>query len=796
MSLTGALFSVLMVGHSLFGQQGPAMLDRALDAAGATASVQAQIINGAPLGYNWQHSDVAEGVDARKVLSRGQVSHLILTEAIPLANHLQWSETERHAAAFAGLAFQSNPAAKVYVQETWHSLKSGTGAEVEYDDNAHIPWRTRLSQDLSAWQGIITAVQDAHPNHRDQIALIPAGQALGNLSDSAEAGRVPGLSSIAPLFDDDIHLSALGHYFVSLVQYGVLTGQNPEGVVPPPRGLADGTAQVMQQVAWTVVRQTTSQQADLRQAPRGPPVLRVSSRAEPERTHPALAVGVATVADWSVQQPFLDLMKSARPWIGHLAGQWGGVETEALREGGFLDADGWPVALPREVGSLGTLILTDMPQDAVSLAGRYLLRFEGAGIVEVTGRAENMRYGDNAVRFDYEPGQGSVEVRIQRSDPANPVRKITVVREDRAMLLDGGALFNPDWTERIDVFGGLRFMDWMATNNSTQADWAGRPRVADAQWADKGVPVEVMVTLANELGKDPWFNMPHLADDAYLRHFSAYVAANLDPSLTAYVEYSNEVWNWQFEQTRWADAMAQARWGAGESGHQYYALRAAQMAVIWREIFADAPERLVTVISSQTGWLGLEQDVLDAPLVRSEGLPAPFEAFDAYAITGYFGGIIGTDARADLVDGWLDKSHAQGGFDHATRMAAQELWDGSISGDPADTLADLSDRVWPYHAKVAQDYGLDLIMYEGGTHIVGIGPRVDDERLGAFFQHLNYTPEMGALYTALLSRWRAVGGQMFNAYADVYAPTKWGSWGALRHLDDENPRMDALVSGR
>lgn len=53
---------------------------------------------------------------------------------------------------------------------------------------------------------------------------------------------------------------------------------------------------------------------------------------------------------------------------------------------------------------------------------------------------------------------------------------------------------------------------------------------------------------------------------------------------------------------------------------------------------------------------------------------------------------------------------------------------------------------------------------------------------------------MGALYTTLLEGWKAVGGQLFNAYSDVYAPTKWGSWGALRYLDDDNPRWDALVA--
>ena len=41
----------------------------------------------------------------------------------------------------------------------------------------------------------------------------------------------------------------------------------------------------------------------------------------------------------------------------------------------------------------------------------------------------------------------------------------------------------------------IRFMDWMDTNGSKPKRWADRPRLEDANWATKGVPVEVMVDL-------------------------------------------------------------------------------------------------------------------------------------------------------------------------------------------------------------------------------------------------------------------------------------------------------------
>ncbi len=844
--LVSAVFSVVMVGHSLFGTTGPDMLQAALGATTESVAVQAQITNGAPLKYNWEHSDEAQGIDARVIVPQGGTTDLILTEAIPLANQLKWSETEVYSQAFAGLALSANPDARVFVQETWHSLKSGTGETVEFDDGAEVPWRVRLQYDLADWEGIVALLRTGQDAER--IQLIPAGQALARLDDAIAAGNVPGLSKIDQVFDDDIHLNAWGHYFVSMVQYAVLTDASPEGL---PHQVNDrfgkrfetpdaAMATAMQRIAHeaveaykggevaeasaqtldtTLSEQKNTQVIDAELDAPSAAVVLVQSVVTPTTTsHSGIAVGLAPVTDWSAQQPFLDIMKTARPWIGHLPHQYGGIEYNELVKSGHIDSEGWVLSLPRDAGSVGTLILTDLPEAAASsLEGRYVLRFEGAGVIEPKGRARNIRYGRGEVRFDYTPGPGSVEIRIQRTNVNNPVRRISVVREDRLELWEKGAIFNPDWTARLEPFATLRFMDWMETNNSTQSLWEHRPLVSDASWALHGVPLEVMLALSNSLSKNAWVNIPHLADDRYVRSFAQIVRGGMDPAHRVYVEYSNEVWNFQFAQTRWADAQALARWGKADVGTQFYAMRAAQIARMWSKMFKGAEGQLVNVISSQTGWLGLEENILTAPLVVSEGAPEPREAFDAYAVTGYFGGILGLEARRDLVTGWLDESLARANdvvtaqgltvtsrqaeidatkYEYAVAVAAQELTDGSVSGQNSDTISDLRDRVWPYHAKVAKQAGLDMIMYEGGTHIVGIGTQVDDERLTDFFQHFNYSPQMGALYSALMDGWTAAGGHMFNAYADIYVPTKWGSWGALRHLDDSNPRWDALVAQR
>lgn len=833
MSWTSILGSVVMIGHSLFGLDNPQMLDQLLNTRStAPVTVEAQIINGAPLQYNWDHADSAEGINAR-IRLRQPVDAVIVTEAIPLANHLKWSGTPDAVMRFYDMARAANPNGQFYLQETWHSLRSGSGEVVEFDDGMAIPWRDRLAQDLPRWQGVVDRV---NAKTGGDIRLLPAGQAMARLDDAIQAGTVPGLNHIQDVFADDIHPNDIGFYFLALLQYGVLTGDSPVGL---PHQLSNrwgakyaapspALATRLQQIAWEAATGAATRTAlppDPAPLPGEPvmarlnrPLSDVAVAVTKPRRQP-IAINLAAIADWSPQAPFLDHFKSARPWIGHIAGQWGGTDHTDLASAGYLDPDGWPTAIPPELGSIGTVILTDLPETATSLAGRYLLRFEGDGIVEVSGRGRNIRYGKRQIWFDYTPGPGPVEIRIQRTDRRHTgdyVRNITVVKQEHLEAYDKGALFNPLWLHRLDGFAALRFMDWMATNGSLQIGWEDRPQLSDYTWGRNGVPAEVMLALARQLDSNPWFTMPHAGDDSYFRQFAHLAAAGLGADRKAYVEYSNEVWNWQFPQAKWADDQARARWGGDDLWMQYYGGRAAEMAQIWTEAFGDrAADHLVRVMATQTGWLGLEHQIMQAPLWVAEQADRhpPAAYFDAYAVTGYFGGILGLKERATMVRAWIadsadrarDAADQQGlsrsarqefisahQYDVASAQAKAELLDGLISGDPADTLTDLLGRVLPYHAEIARKHGLDLIMYEGGSHVVGIGPMVDDAALTGFFTHFNYTPEMGALYTELLAGWQALGGQMFTAYVDVYTPAKWGSWGALRSLNDDNPRWDAL----
>jgi hypothetical protein len=805
MSLFSLLTDVLYVGHSLVGPTLPALVEGALIRQGDPAAVvEAQVINGASLRYHWDNAAEGQGVNARVRLAAG-VDVLILTEATPLAAQIVWNDPVGQITAFGSLAREANPDTRIYLYETWASLKSGPDTVIAGDPGAAVPWRERIDADAPLWRDL--AAQASARLGGAPVQVIPAGQAFARLSDAIDAGRVPGHDSITQFFADDIHPNGKGLYFLALVHAATIDGKDPRGL--PPRltrtwanrdaVISEGLARILQGIAEDAV--TTA----VTVTPAAAPAVTTDSAAlapEPTPTpitNPALSLGLAGVNDWSVQQPFLDVMKTARVWTGHLPGQWGGVEYPQLVAEGHIDARGWPRSIPPQVTGLSTLILTELPPDATGVAGDYLLTYRGTGTLTVEGRATDVQTAPGRITFAYTPGEGSVVLSLTATDPADPIRDIRVVRADRAALLADGAIFNPDWLARLKGVQGIRFMDWMATNNATLATTADRPEPDDATYTRNGVPIEVMVALANELRADPWFTIPHLADDALVRLYADTVAQGLDPALQASVEYSNEVWNWQFAQAIWAEQQAQARWGQKDAWVQFYALRAAQVADIWTDAFGDqAPTRLRRVIATQTGWYGLEDQILNAPLVIAEGRAAPATHFDAYAVTGYFSALLGSEAKLPAVRDWIAGSAAADPtrpYDLAVTLATAELRDGSTTGDPADSLTQVLTDMLPYHARIAAAHDLDLVMYEGGTHVVGYGPAVDDPALTAFFNHLNYTPEMGALYATLIEGWAGLTDAPFMGFVDVAAPDKWGSWGALRHLGDDNPRWQALAAG-
>jgi hypothetical protein len=518
-------------------------------------------------------------------------------------------------------------------------------------------------------------------------------------------------------------------------------------------------------------------------------------------TRPAnltLGIGLNGLADWSSQMPFINIFKQSRAWIPQ-CGEGSPADCKGFGTGEEnrldLDADGYPKSLPAANDNTVKYRRVETPVFTgghPEIPGRYIVMYDGEGTLTYFGATKNEALSKPGTEvIDIAKEGDALFVGISATNPNNHVRNIRVIRESQLDLYKAGEIFNPVWLEKIKLFKTLRFMDWMQTNNSPQKEWSNRPKLGDYSWATKGAPVEVMVALANKLKANPWFNIPHQATDEYITNFAKMVKEKLDPSLTAYVEYSNEVWNWQFEQAQYANKQGRAKWGDhGDAYMQWNGMKAAQICDIWKKnVFGDSqPNRVNCVIATQTAWKGLEEGLLNCPLWVAEGnAPCYQHGIDSYAITGYWSGDLGNSENVATVKSWF--KDADGGFG----KAIEQIKTGNLLKVGEDSLPD-TKAGYQYHLKVAQSKGLALVTYEGGQSIAGSGGLENDDELTKFFIELNRRPEMYEIYTQMLNDWKNSGGTLFNHFVDVGLPSKWGSWGSLEYVSQKgSPKYNALI---
>ncbi len=518
---------------------------------------------------------------------------------------------------------------------------------------------------------------------------------------------------------------------------------------------------------------------------------------------PVLAYNLASIRDWSPQMPFLDVMKTAREWIGALPGQWDGWTEADLRAGGYLDENSWVKALPPELEQIRAVFAWENNAFGAgeARAGRYELTYTGSGTLEMMFlRPEQIKSQQSGrIVFEIGPDQGNWGFVIRETDPEGTgdyIRDIRIVNRKHTALLDAGAVFNPAWLKHVRDARMVRFATWANTSNSEMTRWSEMPSEDHYSWTT--VPVEIMVRLANEIGADPWFSLPFHADDDFARRMAEYVEAHLDPRLMAHVELSNEVWNQVFLDAQWAREAAVDLWGLSPEesytgAASFYGKRAAEIMDIWTDVFGEEAEaRLVRVAGTHTVNPWLSEQILRAPIWREHdrtGYVPPHRSFDALSPTIYFGGeaVVEEDMRAALLAALKDP--AIDDFDYHYRLIRGDV--RGFDGGLPQTLGALREQ-----AAVAREYGLRLVPYEGGQHVhhsafIDI-PEADlfalQDHLVAFMR----SDRMAELYGQLWQAWTRIGSGPFMQYTDVDAASRYGSWGLRASNLDDPPRAVLL----
>ncbi len=477
----------------------------------------------------------------------------------------------------------------------------------------------------------------------------------------------------------------------------------------------------------------------------------------------SLGINLSGIVDWNTEHPFVDVFHLSRAWISQRDGQpWGkGPKLE-------LDEHGWLKRL--DDGCFAeTLLLTG----GHAPVGDYVCLYEGQGEIKFGAHSKIVSSSPGRILVHIDASKEGTILSILKTTPGNPVRNIRVLMPgSKESHLD--ELFSPQFLNRWRGFNTIRFMDWMDINGSEQKEWVDRPQPEDASWAVKGVPLEVMVALCNKLKANAWFCLPHLATDDYVRQFAKLVKEKLDPSLKVYIEYSNEVWNGQFEQHRYAEEQGR-KLGLGppdrpwEGAAMFYARRAVEVFGLWEQVFGGHA-RLARVIAWQAAGGSYWTDTM---------LLAPADTArhcDALAIAPYISFMPSPDSK-DL------------NSDDVAHWTVDRLLDRVETNALRECIGWIKTQ-----KEVADKYGLKLVCYEAGQHLVGVQGGENNEALTKLLISANLHPRMGAIYTKYLDAWRDQGGGLMCLFSSVNSSSKWGSWGLLEGADESSaPKFDAVM---
>lgn len=522
-----------------------------------------------------------------------------------------------------------------------------------------------------------------------------------------------------------------------------------------------------------------------------------------------LGTNLESVEDFSVAYPFTDFFKQSRPWITASQTVFD-TEDAALLD---LDAEGWVKSLPACTADPQQFCFARTvfnSSGADHPGGNYLVLYDGGGTLTYGGAVKNPALstpGRDVVAVD---GDALWFMTLTSTAPSpNHLRNIRVYPPGFDPAAAPVPTFHPDFVAQLSPYRTLRFMDWMRTNGggfggapNAQADFADRALRSHAQWTrEGGVPLEVMIELANLVDAQPWFTLPHRATEAYVTSFAQLVSAQLEAGRRVYVEHSNEVWNafpqgFEVEQ----DALANFPGGADSAFTKrmnQHGLRTAQICAQFRAAFGAQATRVECALGAQAANAFTATQAGDCPLAIAHGMRAAacLAPGDNVAIAPYFGNYLDVAANADENQGWnlaeLFAEIEQGAqltqtFPSSATPCTENFPQNFTTPCPMGALEEVEGWM-KAHFAAAQSRGLAMIAYEGGQHLVGVQGVQDNTTITNLFVAANRDPRMGAAYRRYLDMWKASGGELFVHFNLSFGYGRFGNWGVLETLTPTAP---------
>jgi len=360
--------------------------------------------------------------------------------------------------------------------------------------------------------------------------------------------------------------------------------------------------------------------------------------------------------------------------------------------------------------------------------------------------------------------------------------------------------FTTQFEQALAPFRVVRFMDFLRTNDNPVRSWNERTLVGSGtQGSPKGAAYEYAIAVANQLGKHIWINVPVHADDAYVRSLATLLKARLAPGREVYVEYSNELWNFQFTQSTDNMNLAVAEAIAGDTtltkgqactralfdtyagecnpywaGYYRVGKRTVRISQIFREVWgAEAMNKQVRVVyATQFANPGIAEQVLKN-IATYRGAPASLIYGVATAPYFYLDETLAasTSATKAQILQSLDNSLA---LENEPFFAAGVRVNGSFVRQPYTG----GNYTGASHKALADHYGIKSLAYEGG-------PDLRQNAANALAKiAANRDAQMGTFVQREVAQWFGCGNDLFMHFNLSSSWDRYGYWGLTNDPTD------------
>jgi len=259
---------MFLSGHSLTDNPLPDYMLEIAESRGKDFNFNEQIGIGSPMrvrtkGNDWNAAgwpgyskgknrdgadmNVIEELKSPETLGPGELyDTLVITERHDILGTIPWEDTFGFLRHYHDRLIDGNAAGHTLFYHSWLSIdKNAPGTWIDHEKNA-----------LFAWECVASKVNLtlAAEGRQDRAATLPAGAALVDLVERVLSDEVSGITGTTPqklsaIFNDDVHMTPLGAYFMALVTYAAVFRDSPVGAAVP-NGVSAQVGADLQKIAW------------------------------------------------------------------------------------------------------------------------------------------------------------------------------------------------------------------------------------------------------------------------------------------------------------------------------------------------------------------------------------------------------------------------------------------------------------------------------------------------------------------------------------------------------------------